>query len=247
LGWREFQRVSELESGQDLDWFFEEWVRSSGSANYRAAGQKCARAGGLFNCTVRVERLGRMRMPVTVAARFEDGSEQRVQTERLADLDVLTFQSESPLKGVTLEPDAAVALIESPTERVKAFTSEIGDMPWSGVGDAALEVYHRAVELKIQDAFIWGKLGLLLYDGRHYPEALEAMTRVPASDPDWGFAGLVWQGHLLDLLGRRAEAVARYQEALKVPGSPSMEHSQYGLTLDKGWVEERLKTPFVRK
>ena len=247
LGWREFQRISELESGQDLDWFFEEWVRSSGSANYRVAGQECSPAGALFNCTVRVERLNLMRMPVTVAARFEDGSQQLAQTERLADLDELKFQAKSPLKEVTLEPDAAVALVESPTERVKAFTSEIREMPWTGAGDAALEAYHQACELKTEDANIWGKLGLLLYDGRYYTEGLDAMTRVSVNDPDWGFTALVWQGHLLDLLGRRTEAVARYQEALKVPGSPSVEHSQYGLTIDKRWVEERLKTPFVRK
>ena len=61
------------------------------------------------------------------------------------------------------------------------------------------------------------------------------------------FAGLVWQGHVLDLLGHRAEALGRYEDALKVPGSPSMQHGQYKLTIDKQWVEERLKSPFVRR
>jgi hypothetical protein len=41
--------------------------------------------------------------------------------------------------------------------------------------------------------------------------------------------------------------VARYQEALKVPGARSMQHSQYNMIIDKKWVEERLKTPFERK
>jgi hypothetical protein len=247
LGWREFQRVSEIESGQDLDWFFEGWVRSSGSADYRVVGQECSPTGGQFNCTVRVERRGLLRMPVTVAARFEDGSEQRTQTERLADLDELRFQGRSPLKEVVLEPDSSVVLVESPLGQRRMFTAKIGEMPWTGVGEAALEAYRQACELKIDDAFTWLKLGLLLYDGRYYPEALAAMTRLKGSDPDSGFAGLVWQGHLLDLLGRRAEAAARYQEALKIPGSPTMQHSQYNLTINKQWVEERLKTPFERK
>ena len=73
------------------------------------------------------------------------------------------------------------------------------------------------------------------------------MTQLAQRDSNWRFAALVWQGHLLDLLGRRAEAVARYQEALKFPGSPTMEHSQYQLIINKQWVEERLKTPFERK
>jgi len=247
LGWREFQRVAEMVSGQDLDWFFEEWVRSSSSANYRVAGQECSPAGGLFNCTVRVERLGLLRMPVTVAARFQDGSEQRAATERLADLDELKFQAKSPLKDVALEPESVVAMIDSPLDRRRILASKISEMPWTGVGDAALEAYRQAGESKVEDGFTWFKLGLLLYDGRHYPEALDAMTRLSSSDPDWGFAALVWQGHLLDLLGRRTEALARYQEALKVPGSPRIQHSQYNLVIDKSWVEERLKTPFERK
>jgi hypothetical protein len=246
LGWREFQRVSENESGQDLDWFFEQWVRSSGSANYRVAGQECSPAGGLFNCTVRIERLGLMRMPVTVSARFEDGSEQAAQTERLADLEELKFQAKSPLKEVMVEPNAVVAMIDSPLDRRRTFIAKISEMPWTGAGDAAANAYRQACDLKIEDQFTWFKLGLLLYDGRRYPEALEAMSRVGGSDPGWGFAALVWQGHLLDLLGRRTEAVARYQDALKVPGSPRMQHSQYNLIIDKTWVEERLKTPFER-
>ena len=52
---------------------------------------------------------------------------------------------------------------------------------------------------------------------------------------------------VLDLLGRRADAVAHYEEALKIPGSPSWQHSQYNLTINKQWVQERLKTPFERR
>jgi hypothetical protein len=110
LGWREFQRVSETESGQDLGWFFEEWVRSPGNADYRVAGQECSPVSGKLVCTVRVERLGTMRMPVTVEARLEDSSELRAHTERLADMDELRFEGNSALKSIVIEPDAAVAM-----------------------------------------------------------------------------------------------------------------------------------------
>jgi tetratricopeptide (TPR) repeat protein len=247
LGWQEFQRVAEAESRQDLGWFFEQWVRSSGSAAYRVAGQECSPAGDEFICTVRVERLGAMRMPVTVAARFEYGSEQRVRTERLADLDELKFRAKSPLKEVVIEPDSAVALAEAPPAAQRELMAKIRLIPWTGAAEAALEAYRQAREMKIEDAGIWGKLGLMLYDGRYYQEALAVMTQLASSDSDWRFAALVWQGHLLDLLGRRAEAVARYQEALKFPGSPRMQHDQYKFVINKQWVEDRLKTPFERR
>ena len=108
-------------------------------------------------------------------------------------------------------------------------------------------MWIRSSELKIDNTDIWAKLGLLLYDGRHYPEALEAMTQAAQGASDWRFAALVCQGHLLDLLGRRADAIECYHEALKLPGSPSMKHTQYNLVVDKQGVEERLKTPFERK
>jgi len=247
LGWREFQRISEIESGQDLDWFFEEWVRSSGSADYRIAGQECSPAGSMFNCTVRVERLGLMRMPVTVAARFQDGSEQRARTERLADLDELRFRAKSPLKEVVLEPDSAVVLVEAPSASQRVLMAKILQMPWTGVGEAALDAYRQAREAKIGDAEVQFKLGLVLYDSRYYQESLEVMTQLAQGDSDLRFAATVWEGHLLDLLGRRAEAVARYQEALKVPGAHAIRHDQYNLVIDKNWLEERLRTPFERK
>ncbi len=247
LGWREFQRIAEIESGQDLNWFFEAWVRSSANAAYRVAGQGCAPAGNAFDCTVRVERSGAMQMPVTVAARLDDGSELRIRTDRLADLDELKFTARSPLKQVVIEPDGMVALADAPGQAQRELMAKVRQMPWTGAGEAALEAYRQAREMKIQDGLFWLKLGLLLYDGRYYQEALEVMTQLGQSDSDWRFAAMVWQGHLLDLLGRRAEAVACYQEALKMPGTPRMQHSQYNLVIDKQWVEERLKTPFERK
>jgi tetratricopeptide (TPR) repeat protein len=245
LGWREFQRLAEIESGQDLGWFFEAWARSSDSAAYRVAGRECAPADGGVECMVRVERTGLMRMPVTVAARFEDGSEQRATTERLANVDELRFRARSALKDVAIEPDRAVALADAPSAQAKILISKIRDLPWAGASEDPLRLWQQARELKLEDEGPRFKLAMLLYDSRHYAESLDAMTQLERTDSR--FAALVWEGHLLDLLGRREEAVGRYQEALKVPGSPSMQHGQYGMTINRMWVEERLKTPFTRK
>jgi hypothetical protein len=244
LGWREFQRLAELESGQDLGWFFEGWARSSGNVFYRVAGKNCASSGGEFDCTVRVERVGPLRMPLTIATRFEDGSEQHARLDRLADVDEISFHTRAPLREVTIEPDHAVVLAEAPPT-VRSVTAKIRSLPWSGAGAAALEAYRQTRDLKVEDVSARGKLVLLLYDGRYYQEALEVVKSLEQTD--WRFFALVWEGHLLDLLGQRAGALSAYQEALKTPGTPSMRHDQYGLTIDKKWVEERLKMPFERK
>jgi hypothetical protein len=114
LGWREFQRVAEAETGQDLGWFFEQWVRSSKTANYHVTDSTCSGTASGHTCTVTVQALGRMRMPVSVLARFADGSEQRARTDRLADVDVLTFRARAPLMDVVIEPESAIVLIAAP-------------------------------------------------------------------------------------------------------------------------------------
>jgi tetratricopeptide (TPR) repeat protein len=186
-------------------------------------------------------------MPVTLAARFEDGSEQRVRTERLADIEELNFQTKSPIREVIIEPDATVALAEAPSPSQREFMGKVSQMPWTGVREQALEAYRQARELKIADNATLFKLGLLLYDSQYYQDSLAAMTRVPDSDPAWGFAATVWRGHLLDLLGRRPEAVACYQEALKATWRRPIRHEQYKMVINREWVEERLRTPFERK
>jgi len=244
LGWREFQRVAEIESGQNLNWFFESWVRSSGSVFYRFGATNCAPSEGGFDCTVQVERTGALRMPVTMAARFEDGSEQRARTERLADADELHFQSRTRLRDVAVDPDHQVVMVEAPP----AVVGKIQDLPWTGSGHAALQAYQEARQVKIEDGATRRKLALLLYDGRYYEEALEMEKSVEQdATGDWLFAALVWKGHILDLLGRRTPAIAAYQEALQVPGTHTVRHDQYNLVIDRKWVEDRLKTPFERK
>lgn len=247
LGWREFQRIAEIQSGQDLNWFFESWARSSGSVFYRVAGKDCAPGPAGFDCTVRIERTGATRMPVTVAARFEDGTEQRARSERLADVDELHFQAKAQLRDAAIDPDHAVVMAEEGPS-LRSVTAKIQGLPWTGSGAAALQLYQQASQFKLEDTGTRGKLCLVLYDGGYYQEALEiAKSVASAPETEWHFAALVWEGQLLDLLGRRAEAVAAYQEALKTPGNPTMRHDQYGLVLDKPWVEERLKAPFARK
>lgn len=247
LGWRDFQRAVEFECGQDLDWFFEQWVRSSRNVFYKVAGTECKASSGAFDCAVRVERTGEMRMPVTVAARFEDGTVQRARTERLVGVDELRFQAKSPVKEAVIEPDGAVAMAEPPSAAVRAVLNQVRNLPYTGAGEPALAALRQAREMKIEDAATWRRLAMVLYDAKYYAEALEVMQHVEQTDAQARFMALVWQGHVLDLLGRREEALAKYQSALEVPGAPSMQHSQYNLIINKDWVRERLNTPFERR
>lgn len=96
---------------------------------------------------------------------------------------------------------------------------------------------------EISDRTAFLKLGFALYDAKRHEEALAVFQRMEQAAAGAGVA-LVWQGHMLDLLGRRAEAIAAYKRALA--SSPANRHEQYGLVLNEQYVKQRLQTPFSR-
>jgi tetratricopeptide (TPR) repeat protein len=84
----------------------------------------------------------------------------------------------------------------------------------------------------------WYKLGMVLYDGTYYAEALNAFDHAltfNAGDPYIPFMVYYWKGHIFDLLDNREEALVFYKKALQVyPGHPVM-HSQYNKEIDEKW------------
>jgi hypothetical protein len=242
LGWREFQRVAEIESGEDLNWFFEAWVRSPGNVFYRTASKECALNSGALDCTIKIEQKGDVAMPVTVEARFAGVPPQRARTDRLLRTNDLHFRATAPLSEVVVDPDRALILVDAPAV-VRTLLAKVRELPFGADGAAAADIYGKEWR-KIDDPGMRFRLGLLLYDGRKYTEALEVMRSIETELP---FQAHVWEGHLLDLTGRRTEALAAYQVALQDSPERPIRHDQWKMSIDKAWVEERLKTPFERK
>ncbi len=127
-------------------------------------------------------------------------------------------------------------------------TKEVTNLPWVKSGGRAKGVYGKALKAGLRSASNWFKLGLTLYDGEFYDEAFEAFKRTQelGDEPFYVFAALVWQGHVLDLLGRREEALKFYQKAMEIEFKGEIRHGQYGMVLNEEWVEERLKSAFQR-
>jgi len=251
MGLREFQTVCEQESGQDLGWFFSQWVNSNKCLSYELGPQKSEKKENAYATEVQVRCLGTLKMPVPVAASFEDGTSQQIFTNRLHDVDTIRFESHAPLKQVRLDPEGALAMAASPLAPAgKQLSQLIDDLPWVGAGEKALEVFKKAKEGGFSDADGWFKLGLTLYDGKYYREGLEAFGKVQAMAKDdtlLTFVATVWQGHLFDLLGQRDKAVECYKKALEMPEVPDMRHDQYNMRINREWVQKRLAEPFRRE
>ncbi len=249
LGWRDFQRLAEVESGQGLDWFFEDWVRAGRILEARVLSQGSAPSGEGFASEVRVGYgPDSIRMPVPVRAEFEDGTVRTAMTDRLVPMNVLRFTSRSPLVRAVLDPDRRLGLVEEARPRsASEIEAAVGELDWTGTGESALAYFRLPATASVTTPRTWFKLGLLLFDGGFYAESLEAFRKCRDLSAAAGdlFGALVWMGHMNDLLGDRAAAVACYAEALKNDTGRTLQHDQYGMRLDRSWVERRLETPFI--
>ena len=94
------------------------------------------------------------------------------------------------------------------------------------------------------------KLGLILFDGAYiYEESFEVFESIPELNPSntYLIVALIWIGQLEDLNGNREIALQYYKEALMYDFDCTiMQHDQYGIKINRNWVEERIKTPFRR-
>jgi tetratricopeptide (TPR) repeat protein len=97
------------------------------------------------------------------------------------------------------------------------------------------------------------RTGFGLYDLENYQEALFVFERMQAfaearKELDYKALSLIWQGHMLDLMGKRDQAVSRYRQVKEMNISKSWMHAQYGMQYQLSpYANERLKTPFTRK
>jgi len=96
------------------------------------------------------------------------------------------------------------------------------------------------------------KMGFAQYESGNYSEALYIFERMQQNAEKKDQTGtvalaLIWQGHMLDLLDRRPEAIARYKRVADMNLNDSWSHSQYQMQYQVSpYARERMETPFVR-
>lgn len=115
---------------------------------------------------------------------------------------------------------------------------------------AAVTLRVEARPKPMNDARALRDLGLALYDAKRYEEALAAFERMEKqdnADEEARALALTWQGHVLDLLGRRSEAVARYETLAGMGLTGGVHQDDYGLRYEfTPYAKERMTTLFTR-
>ena len=154
-------------------------------------------------------------------------------------------------------PDALSAFKTAAAKRlaeVKAPADEFLEAyGWGRESNVRLAKDYRPEWLaKVAEPTGFLKIAFALYDVERYAEALAIFEkmgeaiRVKGGGP-YEAVALIWQGHMLDLLGRRSEAIARYEAAAAMNVEGTFSHSQFGMRYaPSAWAAERIKEPFKR-
>ncbi len=132
-----------------------------------------------------------------------------------------------------------------------SFAYLIRSAGWGRAGSEKIAKLYSEPQLgELDDATLLIRVGFALYDTERYEEALRIFRKLfdqAGQDALSQGVALVWQGHLLDLLGRRDEAVQTYQKAVDLKVSGHVQHAQYNMMYSpSSYAAERIKEPFRR-
>lgn len=124
---------------------------------------------------------------------------------------------------------------------------------WGMEASRTLAAAYDPVWLQEMDGqWDYFRLGFALYDVARYEDAQEVFAQLQGwarerGNEDLAAASSIWRGHMLDLLGRRSEAVALYREVVAMDSQDTWTYDQYGLRIALSpYAAERVETPFQR-
>ncbi len=137
-------------------------------------------------------------------------------------------------------------------KRNESLTEMLRLVGWGRSGSEKIAKAYTEERLRdLSDPRALMRTGFALYDLKRYEEALAVFRKMHEqargkSSRDMAVS-LIWQGHMLDLLGRRTEAVTAYTKAADLNEHGDYRHDQYGLVYSpSGYAAKRTKAPFER-
>ena len=190
-------------------------------------------------------------MPIPVTAYFSDNTEQTKFTGRLQSVNTLRFESAAALDSAVIDANNEIAMvIAPPSSKELKIRKVLSSLSSRAEIDSLPNIVAQALDMDIDQTAFWGKLGRQLYDWKLYEEALAVFTRrtelLEELESEWVISAYGWRGLLLDLLGRRTEAITAYEKALQTPTDQEFSYNGDPVTISREWLEQRIKTPHSR-
>lgn len=212
----DFEKVAEAEYGQDLRYFFLQWIESSGAPEFRLEYTIYRTQKGFRVMGKVAQDLDTFRMPVELKIETEGNPEQKT-------IDVVGTSSEFLVdtfgkpKTVTLDPNNHVLRFSDPIRVAVAIRkgeqfAEVGEF------NKALEEYQKALEVSRNSSLSHYRIGEVFFLQSNYQSAANEFRESLNGDLDpkwtevWAHINL---GKIFDTTGQRSRAVNEYTLAMR--------------------------------
>lgn len=211
----EFERLAEETSGKPLDYFFGQWVRSTGVPQFSVEyvvyrTQEGFRVSGELKHELEIFR---MLVPVHVDT---EGPPVTKVVEAAGPSTAFSIETFGKPLRIEIDPDFKV-LKYTPNLRVRVAIARGESLFERGQYFEATREYQRALEVKQNSSLAHYRMGEAFFAQRNYQAAANAFREGVNGDqePKWT---LVWShiflGKIFDLTGQRERAINEYRRAM---------------------------------
>ncbi len=214
----DFERLASQVNGENLRYFFAQWVEGTGVPEFQVEYQIIRTRSGKFvtRGTVR-QNFETLRLPVELALRSEGGNSQLTTVLMQEKSEDFNFESNGPPIEVIVDPNNKI-LRMSDELRVSVIARRGIEQFKEGQYAEAQQQFEAALKLDRSNSWVYYNMGLLYLEQRNYQFALDNFKAAIEGNqrPAWV---VVWshikRGNAYDARGERTRAVAEYNAAVQ--------------------------------
>jgi len=213
----DFEKLADQVSGQNLRYFFAQWVEGTGVPEFTVDYQIIRTRAGKFRTRGTVKQnLETLKMPVELLLRAEGDNQQKIiRIEgKSEDFD---FESNGQPIEVVVDPNNKI-LRMSDDLRVSIIARRGIEQMKEGIYAEAQQQFEAALKLDRSNSWVYYNLGLLYLEQRNWQQALDNLeaSLIGNLKPAWIEAWAhIKRGNAYDAKGERNRAVSEYNKAVQ--------------------------------
>ena len=235
----DFRKVAEQVSGEDLKWFFIEWIESSGAPEFKLEYTIFRTTKG-FRVQGKVSQdLDTFRMPVDLKIETEGNPEEK-RVEVVGTSSEFSVDTFGKPKAVTIDPNGRL-LRYSNQIRVNVAIRRGEQFAEISEFAEAIKEYQKALETSRTSSLAHYRIAEVFFLQNNYQSAANEFREVLNGDADpkwvevWAHINL---GKIFDITGQRERAVNEYEQARRTRDNTQSAQDE---------VAKLIKTPYERK
>ncbi|HUI81343.1 MAG TPA: M1 family aminopeptidase [Bryobacteraceae bacterium] len=236
----DFRKVAESVSGQDLGYFFIEWVESSGAPEFKLEYTVYRTQKGFRVMGKIAQDLDTFRMPVDLKIETEGNPEEK-RIEVVGTSSEFSVDTFGKPKSVTIDPDSRVLRYSNPVRVAVAIRRGEEFAELSEFGEA-LQEYQKALQTNRTSSLAHYRIAEVFFLQNNYQSAANEFRETLNGDLDpkwtevWAHINL---GKIFDITGQRDRAVNEYNLAIRTKDNTQGAQEEAGKYLKTAYERQR--------